>query len=342
MPATVTAFGTFKDSEGTEDAFTWELDSDGKLIITKTEVGTGEMQNWIKKDAPWYGNHANEIKKVVINDGVTYIGEYAFFSCTFVKSVTIPASVETIGAGAFEKCTSLTKVTFKGTTPPTIGANPFYGCTTTPTIVVLSGSEAAYVNKNPVLSGILTVPTPPATGSDNSSSDSSDDSSDSGNSDNSGSYSSDNLGDRGTDNTTTPSNSYVTYEILNGAASSWTPGSSEGEGLTIRGAGDFDKFTGVKVDGILLDPSFYTATSGSTIITFSASFLAALQAGNHTVQMLWTDGTATTSFTINSNELGKKDDVPKTGDNTPIVWLFMLVCISGTGLILTGKRKKSL
>lgn len=38
------------------------------------------------------------------------------------------------------------------------------------------------------------------------------------------------------------------------------------------------------------------------------------------------------------NGTGKKDDVPKTGDSTPILWLSILVAISGTGLILFGKK----
>lgn len=153
------------------------------------------------------------------------------------------------------------------------------------------------------------------------------------------------------------------YQIINGAESSWTAGSSEG--LTIRGNGDFDKFTGVKVDGSLLDQSNYTAKEGSTIITLKTSYLNALAAGNHTVEILWTDASASTTFTINANtsdnddndqnnddiddnntssddkntsDTDKKDEVPNTGDNTPIVWLFVLVGLSGTGLVLIARK----
>lgn len=143
----------------------------------------------------------------------------------------------------------------------------------------------------------------------------------------------------------------------------WTSGSSEG--LTIRGNGEFSKFTGVKVDGSLLDQSNYTAKEGSTIITLKASCLNTLAAGLHTVEILWTDGSASTTFTINADTSGnddnnhnnndsstpsddrelpsdtdKKDNVPMTGDNTPVVWLFILSIISGTGLIVTGKKGK--
>lgn len=149
---------------------------------------------------------------------------------------------------------------------------------------------------------------------------------------------SDNPGDSGSDNPDTPSNPDTTYQIINGAESSWIAGSSEG--LTIRGDGEFSKFTGVKVDGNLVDPSNYTAQEGSTIITLNTSYLNTLAAGTHTVDIVWTDGSASTTFTINANTSDKKDDVPKTGDSTPIAWLFILAGLSGTGLILTGKKGK--
>lgn len=141
----------------------------------------------------------------------------------------------------------------------------------------------------------------------------------------------------------TPDN---TYQIIDGANSSWTP-DSDGN-ITIRGNGDFSKFTGVKVDGNLIDKSNYTAKEGSTIITLKASYLNTLSAGTHTVEILWTDGSASTTFTIKANTsddkpssgTDKKDDAPKTGDNTPSVWLFILSILSGTGLIITVKKRR--
>ena len=163
----------------------------------------------------------------------------------------------------------------------------------------------------------------------------------------------------GSDNPDTPNN---TYQIIDGANSSWTH-DSDGN-ITIRGNGDFSKFTGVKVDGNLIDKSNYTAKEGSTIITLKASYLNTLSAGTHTVEILWTDGSASTTFAIKANTsdnsnnnqndnnnsdssddkpssgTDKKDDVPKTGDNTPIVWLFILSILSGTGLIITVKKRR--
>ena len=89
------------------------------------------------------------------------------------------------------------------------------------------------------------------------------------------------------------------YQIIDGTNSSYTAGS--GNELSIRGNGEFSKFIGVKVDGNLIDPGYYTATEGSTIITLKASYMNTLSAGSHTIEILWTDGSASTTFTINAN-----------------------------------------
>lgn len=164
--------------------------------------------------------------------------------------------------------------------------------------------------------------------------------SDAGNTGNSG-----NTGNTGS--TGNSGTSEVTYQIMEGAESSLTVGSNEV--CVIRGNGEFSKFTGVKVDGYLLDQSNYIAREGSTIITLQASYLNMLASGTHTVEILWTDGSASTTFTINENtftgsalpsDTAKKDDVPKTGESTPIVWLFLLAGFSGMGLLLTRQKDR--
>ena len=101
---------------------------------------------------------------------------------------------------------------------------------------------------------------------------------------------------------TTPSPDPVSYKILDGANSSWTE-NTDGS-LTIRGNGEMTKFQNVKVDGKIVDKENYTVTEGSTIITLKADYLKTLATGDHTFEIVWTDGSATTNFTVAKNKSG--------------------------------------
>ena len=81
------------------DSASWKLDADGVLTIT----GAGPMADY-GAYGPWYIAHLTDIKKVVVQEGVTTIGDHAFANLSYVTSVTIPGSITSIGAHAFEKC----------------------------------------------------------------------------------------------------------------------------------------------------------------------------------------------------------------------------------------------
>ena len=86
------------------DGLTWTLTGDGTLTIS----GSGKMTNYTGGYAPWY-NMRDRILSVVVEQGVTSIGDDAFWYCG-LTSVEIPESVESIGDHAFDHCTSLTGV----------------------------------------------------------------------------------------------------------------------------------------------------------------------------------------------------------------------------------------
>ena len=93
----------------------WNLSDDGTLTIS----GTGDMPDYFyylfsgyeryNSPSPWY-NDRDKINKVVIKDGLTSIGDFAFYECRNITSVTIPNSVTSIGEYAFWSCASLTSV----------------------------------------------------------------------------------------------------------------------------------------------------------------------------------------------------------------------------------------
>ena len=96
------------------------------------------------------------------------------------------------------------------------------------------------------------------------------------------------------------------YAITEGTGSSYALQS--GSSLTVRGNGDFSKFTGIKVDGVQIGAENYEAKSGSTIVTLKSSYLDTLTAGTHSLEILWTDGSASTAFAVQQSESQKPDD----------------------------------
>ena len=112
---------------------------------------------------------------------------------------------------------------------------------------------------------------------------------------------------------TTPAPGSVDYEILDGANTSWEQ-NSDGS-LSIRGSGAISKFMGVKVDGNLVDVKNYTVKEGSTIVTLKADYLNTLSVGNHTFEIIWTDGTASTGFTVSKSDSGSDESKDNDGNN---------------------------
>ena len=131
---------------------TWTLDDQGVLTIE----GTGAMYDYLDDSPQWTKLTLTE---VVIKDGVTGIGGYAFEKCTGLTSVTIPNSVTSIGKGAFYRCTGLTSVTIPSSVT-SIGKDAFCYCegltsVTIPSSVTSIG-ESVFANCTGLKS--LTIP----------------------------------------------------------------------------------------------------------------------------------------------------------------------------------------
>ena len=143
------------------DSITWTLDDSGNLTLS----GSGEMWNYGIVTSPFkdYG-----IKTVTIGDGITSIGDYAFYSCRGLTELTLPNTLERIVASAFRGCSGLTeltlpnsitsigdyafaycsdlsKITSLAEIPPVCGFKVFNGVNKTNCeLIVPKGSVAAY------------------------------------------------------------------------------------------------------------------------------------------------------------------------------------------------------
>jgi|GEM_PF-3557854 len=112
---------------------TWNIGSPNSSSVqatlsgnTLTISGTGRMMDF--STAPWRseGKH-NDIRTVVIQSGVTNIGNNAFNGCENLSSVTIGTNVQTIGSSSFNQCRALTSISIPNTVT-SIGSSAFANC----------------------------------------------------------------------------------------------------------------------------------------------------------------------------------------------------------------------
>ena len=88
-------------------------------------------------------------------------------------------------------------------------------------------------------------------------------------------------------------------KILEGENQTWTKGS--GKKLRFKSSSEFINFLKLLIDSREVSNAYYTTKSGSTIVEVDSSFLETLAAGEHTVSIVSTDGTASTKFTVKSS-----------------------------------------
>lgn len=138
---------------------TLSRNNDGDGTYTMTIRGTGPMENYdflSCRDMPWRdaipkikrlivddgvtslgdcvlhgfdGKHdAESLEEVTLPEGLTYLGNYAFFGAAKLKSITLPSTLTTIGLAAFDECAGLTDITIPSNVK-TIKEGAFSGCT---------------------------------------------------------------------------------------------------------------------------------------------------------------------------------------------------------------------
>lgn len=123
-------------ASGTWGSLNWTLDSNGTLTIS----GSGEMDgfSWNSEDE-WHAFDWN-VKEVMIQNGVTSIGEYAFSGMSQMTKVTIPSSVTRIEDSAFFCCFNLKNVTIP-TSVTLIEDNAFYSCESLTSLTIPSSVQ---------------------------------------------------------------------------------------------------------------------------------------------------------------------------------------------------------
>lgn len=141
-----TASAWAQETSGTcGDNLTWKYNA-GTLTLS----GTGAMYDYgsyssyfneFSGAAPWMEHYWDKILIVIINEGVTQIGNYAFYHCERLASVSLPSSLTSIGGSAFSACRNLPTINFpEGLT--SIGKSAFSICLNLPTINLPEGLKS--------------------------------------------------------------------------------------------------------------------------------------------------------------------------------------------------------
>ena len=130
--ALIASVGIASAQNGTcGDNLTWELNTETGIL---TISGTGAMADYAHSTMPWY-KYSSSIQSVIITDGVTSIGDHAFYCCFSLTSITIPNGVTSIGDYAFYSCKSLASITIPNSVT-SIGNSAFYECSSLTSVTI--------------------------------------------------------------------------------------------------------------------------------------------------------------------------------------------------------------
>lgn len=135
----------------------WVLDGDTGAL---TVVGSGAIPSYRYSHAPWY-EYRESVQKIVVSEGITEVGERAFYWCTTctevvlpesltaireyafnnlraLQSITLPSKLKTIEFCAFSECTALKSITLPDSVT-TVESNAFSNCYELTSAVLSSG-----------------------------------------------------------------------------------------------------------------------------------------------------------------------------------------------------------
>jgi len=145
------------------DNVTWSYDANS---CTLTISGSGDMEDYdatYDRDDETYYNPTypwpSSVAKLVVKDGVTRLGSFAFYKCTSLVKVSLPESIGAFGSYCFAECSQLISLTI----PSKVTVIPQGFCSGCKKITAINiPSGVTRINKNAFLTtGIttLTIPT---------------------------------------------------------------------------------------------------------------------------------------------------------------------------------------
>lgn len=151
MMAETNAYGTVIESGQTREV-TWTVydSTGGSTADTLVISGEGKMEDYGADLPPWY-KYGDMIKDVVLEEGISHVGNCAFFMFNKIEEIVMPVSMVSIGEEAFLYCFNLTNASFEGCTNlKSIGQEAFSTCISLTTV-----SFAGCTNLQSIASGVF-------------------------------------------------------------------------------------------------------------------------------------------------------------------------------------------
>lgn len=266
-----------------------------KMSENITEIQQGEFKG------------CSSLEQIEIPDKVTSIGFNAFEGCEKLTEIDIPDGVAYIGNGAFKGCRSLTKVAIPtNDVEKWIDCDTFESCSNLSTIIIpasitrINGGAFANCSSlktiyfegdmpefsserysgNESLEAFTNVTANVYYPGDNAT------------------YTADNMLNYGGKLTWIAQKSKVDELAIVLEVTDKVYYIGSGGNATIKCTGELKDFVNVAVDGQLVDPSCYTVSEGSTVLTFLSSYLDTLSIGDHVVTLNYTYGSIDTVLTV--------------------------------------------
>ncbi len=127
---------------------TWQI-TDNVLVVS----GTGDMTDFASQDlamlSEWWAGNSSTVTEIVIEEGITSIGDYAFYYFDKVNTIHLPTTLKEIGKNAFDSCAAITTVDSNANKLEIIGDTAFRGCSELldfdiPDSVTYIGNESFY------------------------------------------------------------------------------------------------------------------------------------------------------------------------------------------------------
>ena len=130
------AAGNVIKSGSCGDHVKWTLTGTGS-DLTLTFSGSGPMEDLWEEDIPWASNRTG-IRKVVVEDGITSVGDYVCYSLNKLTDISLPDSLTSIGEYAFENCRALQSIWIPDNVTE-IGGCAFSGCSSLKSVNIPDG-----------------------------------------------------------------------------------------------------------------------------------------------------------------------------------------------------------